>query len=330
MKLYRATRVLQSASMALASILLAGALGSCTTGSVSSSRHALVYGVSLYQTMYGEGQINTKNLTYTDDDAYSLAQTLAENGWDDVRPSYKGSVGFTTSSPPTRDQILSDIGSLSSLSSGDTVLLYFSGHGTSVNGEFYLVPYLGVNDDASGAIVYGNCLSSSELDEALSKLPTNKVIVILDSCYSGGFVDAGSAIDTAPQDYGPNDEGIEASPVATAFANFGALLAANAISRGATPPIVISAAGSEELSYEKGSPYGHGLFTFFILKAVAEADANGDGYITTTEAYEHASAGVKSDWNAYYWNEINEIGSYADYLPRISGGARDLVLFATK
>jgi len=199
------------------------------------------------------------------------------------------------------------------------VLIYFSGHGTVDGTTQYFIPYNGINP-STGELVLGNCVSPDWLSTALAALPTKNVIVILDTCYSGGFVDSGSAIDTAPQDYSSLSGATETSTVISALSNFGELLSANADEKNATPPIVISAAGSEESSIET-SKYGHGVFTYFLLASASSGDSDGDGYVTATEAYAYAKEKVASAWNASYPG--------SDFMSHISGGARDLVLFST-
>lgn len=62
----------------------------------------------------------------------------------------------------------------------DISYFYFTGHGNYTNNSSYLCPY-DVTDNTSSAI------SVSELENALSAIPGKKV-VILDSCFSGGFI----------------------------------------------------------------------------------------------------------------------------------------------
>lgn len=312
----------RSALAIAAAVLL---LASCSQPKLSMARRALIYGVSLYQSG-SEG--SSPNLTYADDDAASLATTLSQKGWSEVTLRASGT-GRTTSILPTKAAILSDIAALAAASSpDDMVFMYFSGHGTSVDGVSYLVPYGGLDLSKDSRIDEASCITPAELSAALASLPTNKVIVVLDNCYSGGFVDAGSDLDTAPQNYGPKDEGVARATIGAAFSNFGGLLAKNAAARGVALPIVISAAGATELSYEDAT-FGHGIFTYFLLEsATGKGDANGDGFVTTSEAYAYAVEGVRTEWNANNWDYYDwNSDTYADYMCHISGGARDLVLF---
>ncbi|HRZ65071.1 MAG TPA: caspase family protein, partial [Spirochaetia bacterium] len=283
------------------------------------------------QSMYVEGEDYTNNLTYSDNDAVSMGSILAAAGWEEanIRVRARGS-GTTTAIAPTKANLFADLDELAaSISSSDTVLIYFSGHGTyrSSTDTTYFIPYLGISDEASPSLYYSLCVSPAELAAKLEELPTDKVFVILDTCYSGGFVDTGSATDTAPQNYGIFDDGTEPSTVLYALGNFGELLSDNADRYNATPPITISAAGAEELSYENPY-YSHGIFTYLLLESAENGDSNNDGYITASESYGYILNRFESVWNSQYYSSIDPVsGLYADYLPRISGGARDLVLF---
>jgi hypothetical protein len=304
------------------------ALTSCTFDApkITAPRYALVYGVSTYQSMYQEATnyypyvitnpqpASFNNLSYSDDDAKSISDLLTSQGWT-VMTRTKGSVGDSVNQP-TRDQMKNDLSDLAStMNSDSTVLVYFSGHGTMNNGLAYIVPYQGISDSTSPIIDYSKCISPSDLSSMLSLLPTKNIIVLADTCYSGGFVSSGSSIDASPQNFSSMPT---YSAFGTAMANFGSLLVANASASGAKTPIVVSAAGSIEQSFETSS-LSHGVFTYYLLEAAAKGDKDGDGIVTTTEAYSYASEAIKSKYDSAYG---------VSFLPHISGDTRDLALFA--
>ena len=173
----RARRTLAAAAGAVA-IFAATALSSCAQSvKITAPRFALVYGVSVYQSMYPEGEyygdIRTDNLSYSDDDAKSLGDLLANQGWT-VQERIKGDIvsGGETSYLPTKAQLISDITALSSLITSDsTVLVYFSGHGDTQNGITYIVPYLGVADSTSPVEDLSKCISPDDLSSMLSSFP---------------------------------------------------------------------------------------------------------------------------------------------------------------
>lgn len=267
-------------------------------------RFALVYGVTDYP-----GTAN--DLTYPAIDATEMNGVLAGSGWISQAK---------TNAAATKATIKSDIESLSAgLTPDSSVLVYFSGHGTSVADTAYFIPHDGLSGTAF-------CVSLSEIKAWFRNLPCRNKILILDTCYSGGFVDTGSAIDSAPQAYGPLDGGTTAEFPSSAFSNFSRLLEMNA-GTGDSDLFVLSAAGSRELSYESsGFGGGNGVFTSFLISAAGNADADKDRLVTLSEAYSYASLGVKSYWNAQTWNQFNGVG-YADFLPHLSGQRRDVVLY---
>lgn len=66
---------------------------------------------------------------------------------------------------------------------GDTVLVYYAGHGDfeSRTGNAYWVP----SDAVAG--VHGTYLSSDAVSDALKRIESNNLLLIADSCFSGGF-----------------------------------------------------------------------------------------------------------------------------------------------
>jgi hypothetical protein len=77
---------------------------------------------------------------------------------------------------------------------GDVVVIYFSGHGTRLPDESgdetdsldeALVTYDMVQDMAAGRHEPGNWLTDDVMGRAISKLRTNRVLVVFDCCHSG-------------------------------------------------------------------------------------------------------------------------------------------------
>ena len=65
------------------------------------------------------------------------------------------------------------------------------------------------------------------------------------------------------------------SAFSTALSNFGSLLSANASASRPEIAIVLSAAGSEESSYDGTSAMQHGVFTYYLLQAATNAGSGG-------------------------------------------------------
>jgi uncharacterized caspase-like protein len=278
-----------------------------SASSVTGAKYALLYGVEDYP---GTGS----DLTYTADDAEGMQSLLVSEG---VSSS---NIIERESSAATKAQIKADILSLATVASDSTVIFYYSGHGTYDDSSAYLCPYDCL--DSTGYITtstFPNLISPAELQSWLAQMGTKNVVVILDSCFSGGFVSSEGATDSSPDNYSRMHA---FSAFSTAFSNFGSLLVANASASGDKTPIVLSACGSDEESYDGTIAMGHGVFTYFLLKTAASGDVNSDGFLTTTEAYAYTSSAITS----WIKSEGRSQG-YPGFLPHLSGDTRDLVLF---
>lgn len=288
---------------------------SLTTGSITQERYALLIGISEYQ--------NTDmNLTYPAIDATELQEKLENHGWQHTR--------LVTNNQATKNGIKTAIEEFfANIPADASALIYYSGHGTLSNlgysGDTWLVPY-----DFDNIQNWAGGISADELYTWIDAyIDTKNIIVTADSCYSGGLIASSDSYDTIAQEYAADSSNSSYVSAITALSNFGELLAKNANEDGSLSPIFISAAGSEEYSYEDypiTSPYyegyGNGIFTYFLLKSATEGDANGDGYVTCTEAYTYSARALESEWNTYKRTSA--------YYPHISGGLRDLVLFTSK
>lgn len=275
-------------------------LSSCSF-EITATRYALVYGAADYP-----GTVN--DLAYPDNDAQDMAAALSAAGW---------VIRETTQPTVDKAVIQADIAALAGdVDADSTVLVYFSGHGSAdVSGNTYIIP----TDE--------NSISPSELLSWLDALPCRNRILILDTCYSGGFVTDTGTLDSAPQTFGVYDDGTDGSAILAALGSYSDLLASAFESYDPATPMVVTAAGSEELSYESGT-YGNGVFTYFYLQAASRGDLDGNGFVTFQEAYRYARAGVERYWNSIYFSSYDSsTGTFADFLPRISGNARDIVIF---
>lgn len=127
----------------------------------------------------------------------------------------------------------------------DEVFVYFSGHGSpnATTGDAFLVPY-----DGDPTYLEETGYPLAKLYAALGKLPTKKVTVVLDSCFSGAGGRSVLAKGARPL-------------VAVKTAEAGA---------GIT---VIAASSADQIS-NSYQEKGHGLFTYFFLKGLKEKGAD--------------------------------------------------------
>jgi hypothetical protein len=299
---------MKSSSKVKTLFFLIGALlisGSCSLSTITAQRYALVIGVAAYPSLPSKDQ-----LTYPVIDADSMTTLLTSKGY---------TVQELTNTLATKSGIKSAMKSFfASIPTNSTALIYYSGHGTNNlrdPREVYIVPENYDGYDSTSLI--GNAELASWIK---SYIPTQNVIVIADSCYSGGFVDTSESVDSIPADYSSLNGGKTALFPFSALSSLGTLLSKNAAASGSLEPITISAAGTSESSYEEGYSYNHGIFTYFLLKSALYGDANGDGHVTCTEAYGYVKNNLNSIWNS-------SRPPTDQFMTHISGTMRDLVLF---
>lgn len=291
----------QAAIAAALALILAAAFVSCAEPSFGD-RVALVYGIADYQTV--------NDLAYTVDDAQSMADLLAAQGWGDVRLRLDAAAG--------KAAMLQDIADLGAQGFRGLLLLYFSGHGTFDSQGTFICPWDTVASD------YGTMISPSELFAAQETAGLRHAVVILDSCFSGGFVSPGATVDAVPPAFG-FDSVFTLSEYSLNYLNYADAIgdSLSGFVAYSTGPgaIVLSAAGSREESFEaEGLPFGgHGVFTYFLLNAPAWADIDRDGWIDTSELYRFTSANIQARWN--------DLTYFNDYHPHVSGSPREYAIF---
>ena len=206
----------------------------------------------------------------------------------------------------TRSNILQSISSsFSAADNNDVSYFYFSGHGWSNGNVSTILPYDAVASTSSRDI------SADELASVLGSIPGTKV-VILDSCFSGGFIGKGfTARDTISTDELRkfNESVIES------FAFHDALLEKGNLAAGEFKVIVSSSGDQkclETLNHPiDGNPYGY--FSASLCEGCgynnfvfpAPADSNTDSRITLNEIYQYVSfslSGLEQDVQVYPQN----------------------------
>lgn len=223
---------------------------------------AIIIGVSLYQ--YGS------NLTYCDDDARALHDTLSPV-WGDNHTK------LLLNSQATKANIQNAISTwLDPLEDeDDTVLFYFSGHGSQAG--FDRSPYDESDGEDETICPYDTSSYSwtydvfdDELESWLGNLEAGKQVVILDSCFSGGFI-------TKSGSHRPTGNARDAADGFT-----------RDLSRSGRA--ILSACAENESSWERAA-LGHGVFTYYLLNAfhhLKAADANGDDAFSAEELFSYA------------------------------------------
>jgi hypothetical protein len=172
----------------------------------------------------------------------------------------------------------------------DTLLVYYSGHGGIVLDESVL--WFTNTDSISD-------MSVSELQASLDIYPSTKV-VLLDSCYSGGFVNRDiiteEEIDEVTEEYNQNIIDVFESGDAESSNNSTRYLNSSSYK-------VITACAGNEYSWEgylEGAQRGY--FTYYYTKGcgyfdsynILPADDNGDEEITQTEIFNYTYENIIS------------------------------------
>ena len=319
----------------LASAALMATFGACSMPSAPTDRYAIVIGIAHYL-----DSNSIADCSYAENDAAALGTKLAAKGWtvydslissvsSESFPPYTTSV-TTTSVLPYKANIKAALQNFAlAHPNASSVLFYYSGHGTQIGKDAYICPY-DTRYLSSGNLDTSYLISVSELDAWVNGSGSTNKLVILDSCYSGGFVPSTLSIDATPGAYLPaTTSGSVNGAISTALANAGALFS-QAISDRSDPSIMtISASGWNEESYSdvysvvSPSSDPHGVFTWFFLEAASNADINGDRLVSATEAFGYARSKILAIWDA---NGSN-IYQNATFLPHISGGSGDIVLY---
>jgi hypothetical protein len=303
------------------------------------TRTALVYGVANYvEEWNGWDPLNdlfipSPNLSLTDDDAADISIMLSSKGWDTTRTRIADSTDPIVNAMAGKAQMAADIAGLSGTEG--MILFYYSGHGSIINGESAICPYGSIDPNpayTSYTLLPEEFITVSELNAMFKSAGLEHVVIILDSCFSGGFVEEGATVDAVPPIFEPGTYSGDISY--TWFVNaLGDSIAGYLSYSSDSNNVVISASGAQELSWESGS-YGHGIFTYLILQATSgDADYDNDGYVTTTELYAFCEVNFAQVWNDANDNNLVEVfvNEYqnADYLPHLSGTAREYALWAT-
>jgi hypothetical protein len=277
---------------------------------IDYDRYALVYGVDEY---FG----NSLDLPSALNDATDMTALLAAQGY---------SVTTRTGGTATKTNLLADMAAAAAMvTEDDLFLFYFAGHG-----DFGTLN----ESEPPSADSYDECIVLSdgttdekffddELADLLAAIPCRMKVVILDSCFSGGFIGDSAETDGILPAYDGDTDGWLASlvPAISLYVNFDG-------EGFDIPPelaMVIAAAGEQEVAWLLVDE--HGIMTTFLLETPQYGDRNGDGYVTVTEAYDYVRQGIED-----YWNPIWDPSSgYEEwewvYSPHVSGGPLDFLLF---
>jgi uncharacterized caspase-like protein len=221
--------------------------------------HLLTIGVS----DYGD-KAKDLRLKFADRDAQDIASALVntqEGGlYAEVKPIYLHDA--TADKAGIFDAVAAMERNMASSEGQDFAVVMFSGHGTMIDGQFYLVPY-GV-DDSTPARLKASAIPATEFQSEVSKLAEHgRVLVLLDACRSAGLI--GGSV-----------------PAADVLKS--ALAASNVT--------VLTSSTADKLSRED-EKWQHGAFTKVLLDALSgsaeDIDTDHNGVISMAELTAYVS-----------------------------------------
>lgn len=174
----------------------------------------------------------------------------------------------------TKDRITEKFTELSKLIKKDDVfILYLAGHGTTYNADYYYIPvdYYGSRDEQIPEMG----ISKYNFIDYLSMLDASKILILIDTCGSGGFID-----NTTNKEL-KKTRSILKSDDTDAIRRLKAAVGCSIIS------------ACKETQYALEGYEGHGVFTYVLLEALqGNGDLNKDGYISVNELNTYIYDGV--------------------------------------
>jgi hypothetical protein len=196
----------------------------------------------------------------------------------------------------TRANIIQGFAQLDSIEDEDSlVIFYYSGHGGQTpddNGDENdgLDEFIAMYDTDLVGDYFINVLTDDDLDALLANLESENIVVILDSCYSGGMLDVATTGVSGdlrrrglgrPEGSGPNAGSADLIPMA------------DLVRPGR---VIITGATSDQSTWESDE-LQNGVFTYFYLQGLTDAlsDANLNSRVSAEEAFWFSRDAV-DDW----------------------------------
>jgi len=223
--------------------------------------HVLTIGIS----EYGDKAKNLRlNFAHRDaqDVANALLQTQEGGLYAEVKPM------FLHDGEADKDGIFEALAAMDSNMTGSTgqdlAVVMFSGHGTMIDNEFYLVPY-GANSSTTVRL-QASAIAATEFKRKIDRLAQHgRVLVLLDACRSAGLI--GGAL-----------------PAADLLKS---VLAGSNVT-------VLTSSAADKVSREDEKWGGHGAFTKVLLDALSARDIHTrNGVISMSDLTDYISEHLK-------------------------------------
>jgi WD40 repeat protein len=191
-------------------------------------------------------------LTYAASDAKAIGAAFQTAGADLYESVEVTTVLDGDVTAANLDQVFSDLGA--KVRPRDVFVLFMAGHGKTQDGRYYFLPSDFRYVDETSIAAAG--IDQDQFQDWLARIPARKSVLLYDTCDSGALTNAATS------------RGLEEV----------AALARMTRAMGRT---VLSASTDDAPALEGYN--GHGVFTYALLQALGDGDANDDGTIEVTE-----------------------------------------------
>lgn len=219
------------------------------------NRWAVLVGVNLYDDYnnYGRLQVCVQ-------DVKAIRQALIAGGYEPERIQI-----LTDDGPemPTRANVLSSLQAVANATEpGDSLLFYYSGHGSAVKDTSYLVAR-----DGRFNVLRDTAVSVTRIKEIMNNAPARAKVIILDACHSGAQIGKGT-------------EPMSAEFIRRVFEEAEGL-------------VILASCKQGEKSYE-WLKETRSVFTHYLLEAMSgKADRDQKGFVSIGDASAHIVNYVK-------------------------------------
>ena len=155
-------------------LVMASMLSALPTSLFAQERYAILMGVNDYSPAS-----ELQPLRYAASDVEGLKNVLIQRGYDEENVIVMSSDKSDALKPTSENirRVMSEFATSNNLSSADTVMVVFSGHGFNLSGDSYLCPY-----DYNAKSPTTSSLHVSELAATLANLPVGAKLLVLDAC----------------------------------------------------------------------------------------------------------------------------------------------------
>ncbi|MBI2300314.1 MAG: tetratricopeptide repeat protein [Armatimonadetes bacterium] len=238
----------------LVSLIMMGATGEAAPASVRTGPQTYIVAVGVEQ--YDDANIAPLKFAVADAKAVAESFRAAEVPADNVavltsdQPEYR--------LKPTKSNVLAALGRYRGKAvPGDTLVVFFSGHGMQKGAEAYLLTV-----DSNRELLEDSALAVNSLNKILDGFQGSSILFLIDACRNDP--DAGKAsVDAAlAEEFAKGVRPRLVRPAAAKPANLGAILSCDVGQR------------AWEMPEER-----HGAFTYFLLRGLAGAARDPDGNV---------------------------------------------------